>query len=88
MPLYRSQRANVYHLCMRCEDRYPLSQMAWQNGKLLCLAKCYDRGVNPIVGTRDIKVARAVSLNRHEMEPDPKLTTPSERRADVLDVYW
>lgn len=85
MPLFRSKGKNVYHLCMRCDNRYPLAQMAWQNGKLLCLAKCYDRAIR---GSRDIQVAKAVSINRHELEPDEKLTTPSERRSDVLDVYW
>lgn len=88
MPLFRSQRKNVYHFCQRCNDRYPLTQMGWQNGKLLCFAKCYDRGINPIIGTRDIKVARALAINRHELEPDPKLTQPSDRKNDGLDVYW
>jgi hypothetical protein len=85
MPYYRSQRSKVYHNCSRCDFRYPLDEMLWQQGKLLCLAKCYD---NSITGARDIQVARAVSIPRHELEPDEKLTNPSERRADVLDVYW
>ncbi len=88
MALWRSQGTNVYHLCMRCNFRFPLARMDWQNGKLLCLEKCYDRGVVAIIGSRDIKVANAVSIERHELEPDKKLTNPIERRSDTLDVYW
>jgi hypothetical protein len=80
MPLYRSKLTNVYHECMRCGTRQPLSRMSWQDGKLMCKANnCVDTAV---VGTRDLAVAKAVSIDRHELHPDRKLTTPSDRRND------
>jgi len=86
MPLWRSQRTNVYHECMRCGFRHPLSEMRWQNGILVCQGtNCVDTA---IIGKRDIDVARAVAINRHELEPDPKITTPVERKNDQLDVLY
>lgn len=35
-----------------------------------------------VVGARDLAVAKAVSVDRKELQPDPKLTTPSARRND------
>jgi len=86
MPLWRSQLKNVYETCARCGFRQPLSKMIWQDGKLLCtVTNCVDKA---IVGSRDINVARAVSVYRHEMEPDPKLTNPTERRVDTNDILY
>jgi hypothetical protein len=86
MPLWRSQRVNVYHRCMRCDTRQPLSNMIWQNGILICAHnKCVDTA---IVGSRDIRVAREVGVWRHELEPDPKLVNPTSRKDDLLDVMY
>lgn len=86
MPLWRSQQKNVYHVCQRCGFRQPLSKMRWQNGILVCyVTNCVDKA---IVGSRDINVARAVSVYRHELEPDPKLTTPVDRRADQNEILY
>jgi len=60
--------------------------MVWQNGLLLCnVTGCIDKA---IVGSRDINVARAVAVTRHELEPDAKLTNPTERRIDVNDILF
>lgn len=86
MPLYRSQRTNVYHECQRCGTRQPLANMQWQNGILICNQNnCVDTA---IVGSRDLAVARAVSVWRHELEPDPKLVNPVSRRNDQADVQY
>lgn len=86
MPFWRSQRKNVYHTCSRCGFRQPLSKMVWQNGLLVCsVTNCIDKA---IVGSRDINVARAVQVYRHELEPDVKLTNPTERRVDVNDILY
>lgn len=86
MPLWRSQRKNVYEFCARCGFRQPLSKMIWQNGLLVCsVTNCIDKA---IIGSRDINVARAVATNRHELEPDAKLTNPTERRVDVNDILY
>ena len=76
----------MYETCQRCGFRQPLSKMIWQDGKLLCtVTNCVDKA---IVGSRDINVARAVKVYRHEMEPDAKLTNPTERRVDVNDILY
>lgn len=86
MPLWRSTRTNVYHECQRCGWRQPLTQMRWQNGLLVCTQnRCVDTA---IIGKRDIDVARAVAVYRHELEPDPKLVSPVERKNDQLDVLY
>jgi hypothetical protein len=60
--------------------------MDWQNGLLLCHPNgCFDTA---IVGSRDLAVAKQVSIWRHELEPDAKLTAPSMRKNDQLDVLF
>jgi len=86
MPLWRGQRKYTYHECARCGFRQPLSKMTWQNGLLVCnVTQCIDKA---IVGSRDINVARAVGVYRHELEADAKLTSPTERRADQNDILY
>lgn len=60
--------------------------MLWQNGFLICLAKCYDTGVLPIIGDRDKERARLVQqyASSKELQPDEKLTeTPLQQEDDV-----
>ena len=60
--------------------------MMWQNGILVCKDNgCVDTA---IVGSRDLRVARAVGVWRHELEPDPKLVNPTNRKNDQLDVLY
>jgi hypothetical protein len=60
--------------------------MRWQNGILVCsIYNCIDKA---IVGSRDINVARQVSIYRHELEPDAKLTQPTDRRADQNEILY
>jgi len=60
--------------------------MIWQNGILVCnVTNCIDTA---IVGSRDLNVARAVAVNRHELEADVKLTSPTERMADQNDILY
>jgi len=86
MPLWRGNRTYVYYTCQRCSVRQPLSHMRWQNGILVCYDnKCVDTA---IVGKRDIDVSRAIAVYRHELEPDPKLVTPVDRKNDQSDVLY
>lgn len=86
MPLYRSQLNNVYHTCGRCGTRQPLAKMRWQNGILVCSPKkCVDAA---IIGSRDINVSRAIGINRHELEPDRKLTEVVDRKVDMTEVLF
>lgn len=81
-----TQHVNVYHTCMRCGTDQPMSKMKWQNGLLVCdVQKCVD---NAIVGKRDIDVARAMSIWRHELEPDRKLIEPTDRKIDLTEVLF
>ena len=60
--------------------------MTWQNGILVCsVTNCIDKA---IIGSRDINVARAVSMYRHELEADVKLTQPVDRKADQYDILY
>lgn len=72
----RSWHKSPYHYCSRCNDRTHLSDMQWQRGLLLC-PTCVDKGVNPLVGQRELDIIRQFEVPTHEMEPDPKLTDPN-----------
>lgn len=81
-----TNRTYVYQVCQRCGCTQPLSEMRWQNGILVCNTyNCVDTA---IIGSRDMAVARAVSQWRHELEPDPKLTIPVERKNDELEILY
>ncbi len=86
MPLWRAQHTNVYHFCQRCGTRQRLQDMRWQNGILVC--NFYNDVDTAIVGSRDINVARAVAVWRHELEVDRKLTEPVDRKNDQLMVLY
>jgi hypothetical protein len=89
MALRHTQRRNVYHICSRCGTWQPLGEMRWQNGILVCFTNhCVDGGVSPIIGSRDINVARQASIYRHELEPDPKLVSPVNRKNDQEEVLY
>lgn len=60
--------------------------MIWQNGILVCSDnRCIDTA---IVGTRDLNVAKAVAVDRHELMPNEKLTSPVARSNDQLEVMY
>jgi hypothetical protein len=84
MPLWRSEGEQVYHVCARCSRRMPLSEMVWQLGLLVCnWSDCIDTAV---VGSRDLAVARAVMVDRKELQPDPKLIHVKDPMLDLNDV--
>lgn len=86
MAQQHTQLVNVYFDCMRCGCTRPLSCMRWQNGQLFCYTGgCVDTA---IIGSRDLNVARAVAVDRHELQPDPKITTPTSRQNDMLEVLY
>lgn len=86
MPLWRGQHVNIYHTCQRCGLRQKLADMRWQNGVLVCSnSDCVDTA---IIGSRDINVARQVSIWRHELEPDAKLVNPVDRKVDEMEVLY
>jgi hypothetical protein len=78
MPLWRSYCEVTYFTCMRCQVKWPIEDMAWNAGLLVCLRRCYDRNVN---GAFEMAEVREVTRDRQELVPDPKLVHPK----DVLD---
>ena len=89
MATRHTQRRNVYHTCARCGCYQPLGEMRWQNGILVCHTyKCVDGGISPIIGSRDLNVARQVAIYRHELEPDRKLVSPVDRKNDQEEVLF
>ena len=86
MPLWRGDREYVYFTCSRCGRRMPLSIMSWQYGLLVCQwTDCIDLAV---VGSRDLAVARAMTVDRKELQPDPKLYDVKDPAADLNDVPY
>lgn len=60
--------------------------MRWQNGILVCsVTDCVD---SAIVGSRDIAVAKAISIDRKELTPDQKLVSPMARKNDEAEVLF
>jgi hypothetical protein len=59
----------------------PLGEMRWQYGLLVCQwSDCIDTAV---VGSRDLEVARQVAIDRHELQPDPKLVEVGDPTTDL-----
>ena len=77
-----TQRRNVYHIDQRTGFVEPLAEMQWDNG---VLTKQVDTA---ILGSRDMKVARAVAIDRHELQPDRKLTEPAERTSSQNEILY
>ena len=62
--------------CARCYYRYKIeSEMAWQRGKLLCLANCYDQ---MLLGDREVKIAQVLEDGKEELAPVEKLRNPQD----------
>ena len=61
--------------CSRCYGQYPLSQMGWQQGALICYEQCWDNPLQLYPGQRDARIARILSTQPPGGEPqiDPKL---------------
>lgn len=86
MPRWRAQQTNTYHFCARCGFRQKFEDMIWQNGLLVCSnTNCIDTA---IVGSRDLAVAKAISIDRKELTPDPKLVHPTARKDDQNMVLF
>ena len=83
MPLWRGELENVYAICARCNRRFPLADLTWQYGLLLCTwTDCLDSAV---VGSRELEVVRQVAIDRKELQPDPKLYEVPDPKRD-LDI--
>jgi hypothetical protein len=82
MAIRHTQRRNVYHVDQRSGFVEPLGEMSWDNG---VLTKQVDTA---IIGSRDMKVVRAISIDRHELTPDRKLTEPTARTQTQHEILY
>ena len=71
--IWRSYCENTYYTCQRCGQKWPLADMSWDAGLLVCNLRCKDGAIN---GSFEYRMAREASLDRQELVPDPKLITP------------
>ena len=64
-----------YFTCMRCEHKVPISEMTWDNGRLVC-RDFYCTADRAIQGSLELRWAREVQLDRRERVPEEKLINP------------
>jgi hypothetical protein len=64
---------NTYFTCQRCGQKWPLSDMSWDNGLLVCNERCKDVAIN---GSFEYRMATEASKDRQELVPDEKLIHP------------
>ena len=73
----------VYSTCQRCNRKWPLSDMSWDNGILVCNEICRDRTV---LGAVELAQAKEAARDRQELTPDPKLIHPVDPRVQIETV--
>jgi hypothetical protein len=81
--IWRGYLDYVYYTCQRCNRKWPLSDMSWDNGLLVCNALCRDRTV---LGAVELAQAKEASRDRQELVPDPKLIHPVDPRVQIETV--
>ena len=74
-------QGDPWHRCGRCGLDYRLSELAWQEGRLLCMATCWDEQT---AHQRDMQLARIYEEFSYEpdMQLDPKLTDPDANEVE------
>jgi hypothetical protein len=84
-PAHSGIHGDPWHFCDRCGCPYHVSQLAWQEGMLLCTVppgNCFD---TQTARQRDLEIARI--LDEVTMEPDaqldPHLINPQDTNEEV-----
>jgi len=72
----RRRFAPDYHYDSLSGFRVGISDSQWQQGNLRA-GKFADRGIYPILGSRDAAIARAIEYATSDLQPDPKLSQPN-----------
>jgi hypothetical protein len=78
--IWRSYCEVVYYTCQRCQQKYPVDDMSWDNGLLVCNERCVDQSVN---GALENAWAKEASKDRQELIPDPKIVNPVDPRTQI-----
>lgn len=83
MAIRRHIHVSPYHYCGICGSRSDLRTMVRQRGILVDTTHsgCYDNGIG--MGDRDAAIARALSKETRELQPDKKLTDIPQTDEDV-----
>jgi len=72
--IWRGAGDYTYFTCMRTNYKWPVEDMSWDNGLLVCnWAK--DGAIN---GSFEFRVAIEASRDRRELVPDPKIINPND----------
>ena len=71
--IWRSYLESTYFTCMRCQQKWPIDDMDWDNGLLVCRERCKDHAIN---GSLEYNWAIEAQKDRNELVPDPKLIHP------------
>lgn len=71
--IWRGFCTYTYFTCMRCQQKFPVEQMSWDNGLLVCNERCKDHAIN---GSFEYRMQREASQDRQELVPDPKIVQP------------
>lgn len=82
--IWRGDCDYTYCTCMRCGRKVPLEECEWQDGLLVC--RTYDDVDRNVNGAFEMAVANRAAENRHELEPDPKLVTPTDPYNDIQQI--
>lgn len=70
--IWRGYNDWTYFTCQRTGRKWPLEDMSWDNGLLVC----NDEKDGAINGSFEYRMAVEASKDRQELVPDPKLIHP------------
>lgn len=78
--IWRGHCDYVYYTCQRCQQKWPIEDMSWDNGLLVCNERCVDGSIN---GALEYNWAIEAGKDRQELVPDPKLINPVDPRTQI-----
>lgn len=70
--IWRGYCEYTYATCMRTGRKWPIEDMSWDNGLLVC----NDEKDSAINGSFEYRMANECMKDRQELVPDPKLIYP------------
>jgi hypothetical protein len=81
--IWRGYLEHTYFTCMRCQQKWPIEEMQWDDGLLVCTYRCKDAAIN---GAFEYRVAQEVSKDCQELQPDPKLINPVDPASQIETI--
>ena len=77
--IWRGYMDYVYGTCNRTNYKWPIEDMSWDNGLLVC-----NWAVDgAILGSFEYNMAIEAQKDTHELQPDPKLIHPIDPRTQL-----